>query len=184
MTIILLSGWSTAGKDTVGNILIRNLGATRMAFADVLKEMVAKEYEFPIFWTRSEIGKQTRLPCGYTVRELLIKRGQEIREEMRDPGFFARGVASKFATCPNYIVITDWRLPCEYDVVLEACRESGRKLITARVNRVGLDTSPVKDSTTEHQLDNWPFDIQITNAGTNLADLEFEVMNQIATRVE
>ncbi len=53
MTVILLSGWSTAGKDTVGSILIRNLNATRMAFADVLKEMVAKEYGFPMFWTRT-----------------------------------------------------------------------------------------------------------------------------------
>ncbi len=118
------------------------------------------------------------------MRELLIKRGQEIREEMCDPGFFARSVASKFSSCSNYIVITDWRLPCEYDVVVEACRQAGLRLLTVRVNRIDLLTSPVEDTTTEHQLDNWPFDIQIMNTGTNLGDLEFEVMKQIATRVE
>jgi hypothetical protein len=184
MTILLLSGWSTAGKDTVGEILVRSLGARRLAFADTLKEMVAAEYGFPIFWTRTEIGKQTMLPCGYTVRELLIKRGQEIREEMNDPGFFAHGVRSKIATCPNHIVITDWRLPCEYDVINETCYATKQQLITIRVVRDGLTTSPIEDTLTEHQLDNWPFDIYIKNPGTNLAELELEVMNQIISRVE
>lgn len=184
MTVLLLSGWSTAGKDSVGEILVRTLGAKRLAFADVLKEMVAEEYGFPLFWTRTEIGKQTKLPCGFTVRELLIKRGQEIREEMKDPGFFARGVASKFSNYPNYIVITDWRLPCEYDVVHEACRVYGRQFLTIRVEREGLTNSPIEDQTTEHQLDTWAFDIRIKNPGTNLADLELEVMNQILARVE
>jgi hypothetical protein len=44
--VIALSGWKRSGKDTAAEVLIQN-GYTRVAFADVLKDMVAEEYSIP-----------------------------------------------------------------------------------------------------------------------------------------
>jgi hypothetical protein len=46
MKIIAISGWKRSGKDTAANLLISN-GYERVAFADVLKDMVAQEYNIP-----------------------------------------------------------------------------------------------------------------------------------------
>ena len=46
MKVIAISGWKRSGKDTAANLLISS-GYERVAFADVLKDMVAKEYNIP-----------------------------------------------------------------------------------------------------------------------------------------
>jgi len=46
MKIVAISGWKRSGKDTAAEILISE-GYKRVAFADVLKDMVAKEYDIP-----------------------------------------------------------------------------------------------------------------------------------------
>jgi hypothetical protein len=43
-TIIALSGWKRSGKDTAAEYLITTYGAKRIAFADPLKDSVAKEF--------------------------------------------------------------------------------------------------------------------------------------------
>ena len=53
MTILLLSGWSTSGKDMVASLLKEQYGFQRYAFADILKEIVAGEYLFPVEWAHS-----------------------------------------------------------------------------------------------------------------------------------
>jgi hypothetical protein len=47
MKVVAISGWKRSGKDTAANYLVEEYGATRVAFADVLKDMVAKEYNIP-----------------------------------------------------------------------------------------------------------------------------------------
>jgi hypothetical protein len=42
--IIALSGWKRSGKDTVADYLVKTHGFKRLAFADPLKESVAKEF--------------------------------------------------------------------------------------------------------------------------------------------
>jgi hypothetical protein len=46
MKVIAISGWKRSGKDTAAAYLVSN-GYTRAAFADVLKDMVAAEYNIP-----------------------------------------------------------------------------------------------------------------------------------------
>lgn len=46
MKVIALSGYKRSGKDTAAEVLIQN-GYTRVAFADVLKDMAAEEYGIP-----------------------------------------------------------------------------------------------------------------------------------------
>lgn len=184
MKVLLLSGWSTSGKDTVGKILEKEFKAFHFAFADILKEIVAQEYNFPVNLTHSEKGKQTVLANGKTIRELLIKRGQEIRKEKNDTGYFSRIVAkqiqnlSLMAKPPKLVVVTDWRLPIELDIVKSIL---SYPVYTVRIQREGLTQSPIKDSETESQLDNYNFDYVIENDGVSLETLKMEVLKKLGT---
>jgi cytidylate kinase len=42
--IVAVSGWKGSGKDTAAKILVEKYGFRRVAFADVLKDMVADQY--------------------------------------------------------------------------------------------------------------------------------------------
>jgi len=53
-------------------------------------------------------------------------------------------------------------------------------IITIRVVLNGQETSYVKDSLTEHELDNFPFDITIVNNGRFWKELEDEIMKKLA----
>jgi hypothetical protein len=47
MKVIAISGWKRSGKDTIAAQLIEKYGFTRVAFADPLKDSVAREYGIP-----------------------------------------------------------------------------------------------------------------------------------------
>ncbi len=172
MIVFLLSGWSGSGKDAVGQLL-RGYGVHRKAFADPLKRQVAQELQVPLQWMHTQEGKQM-IVQGKTIREHLIQRGQEIRRERGDPGYFAwqicldildeelQHINDKY-TNPQRYVITDWRLPEE----LETIRRLGLdvEIVKVRVNRSAMPIV-VQDSYTEHQLDNYPFDVVLDNQGT------------------
>jgi hypothetical protein len=187
MKLYLLSGWSGSGKDTVGRILVEKYNFQRFAFADVLKEMVAVEFGFPVEWAHTEAGKQTVIPeTGKTVRQLLIQRGQELRTEKGDLGYFARGVATNIQNLmyrnnpAEGIVITDWRLPVEYETLNQCVHYP---IVKVRVHRWGQYTSPVGDSETEHQLDTWTFDCIVQNLGNGMRDLEIEVSQKLIPKL-
>jgi dephospho-CoA kinase len=184
MTVLLLSGWSTSGKDTVAALLQEYYGFQRYAFADILKEIVAEEYQFPVEWAHSEAGKQKipLLGAGKTVRELLILRGQGIREEKKDPGLFARLVAEKIQQTSNHAVITDWRLPIELET-LETILPP-ETLLKIRIQRNGLCSSPVSDSFTETQLDSYPFDFTLKNPGTSREALFQQIQQTLIPTLE
>jgi hypothetical protein len=183
MVVLLLNGWSTSGKDTVAALLQQYYGFQRYAFADALKELVADEFVFPVEWAHSETGKLKKplLGGGRTVRELLITRGQEIREQRKDPGLFARIVAEKIQQTSAPVVITDWRLPIELET-LET--EIQRTLLKIRIQRNGLSKSPVQDTLTESQLDSYPFDFMLENPGTSLTDLFQNVQYTLIPYIE
>ena len=179
MIIYLLSGWSGSGKDTVASFL-KTYGFQRYSFADELKRMVADEFQFPYELTQTQEGKQQLVgTTGKTVRDLLIQRGKEIKLERHDPGFFATIVVHKLLKeTPEKVVITDWRLSVEYDVLKQSL-ENVAKLVTIRVKRLTQTCSPVNDAVTEHELDEFPFDIILENKGTRLEELEEEVSKKL-----
>lgn len=176
--VLLLSGWSGSGKDAVGTILTKKYGYKRLAFADYLKELVASEYSIPLEWTYTEEGKGKIVRDGLRVRDILIKRGQEIRKENTNEAFFAEKVAKQIIDEHTYVegfVITDWRLPIEYYTIEKACNMIGIKVYKVRVKRNGQFTSPVNDQLTETSLDRWVFDTYIYNSGDSIANLQKEI---------
>lgn len=182
--VILVAGWSGAGKDTVGKVIQHKWGCPRYAFADVLKEMVVEEYKFPFKWTQTQQGKQWLLPHGETVRQVLIRRGQEIRAQHNDPGFFARIVAQKIkhaleTTEFKTFVITDWRLPVELLTLEQELTALGVTFRKVRVIREGQTESPIPDKTTEYQLVDYIFDEVIENNGKSFQTLEAQVVEKL-----
>lgn len=47
MKVLAISGWKQGGKDTSAEYLIEKYGATRVSFADPLKDLAAAEYDIP-----------------------------------------------------------------------------------------------------------------------------------------
>jgi phosphomevalonate kinase len=178
MFVLFLSGWSGAGKDTVAFLLQKRYGFQRLAFADPLKEIVARELCLPVNLLHTQEGKAMKLLSGETVREVLIRRGQEIRAAAKDPGFFAKCVADSILNddrMPTGYVISDWRLMVEFETLT---RHLGRgyTVLTARVYRQGQTKSPVASTYTEHGLDSIQFDITLENPGTSLEALEKKII--------
>ncbi len=181
--VILISGWSGAGKDVIGTILQTKWKYKRLAFADELKRLICDEFKFPLEWTTTQEGKQTLVPAtGKTVRQLLIQRGQEIRAEKDDPGYFARVVGNQILQqfqSANGFVITDWRLPIEISTLESMLAPCGILILKARVHNSTQTESPVKDSTTEHQLERYIFDAHIQNDGVSYDALVKEVEEKL-----
>ncbi len=182
--VFLISGWSGSGKDTVGKILQSKYNFQRLAFADVLKKMVADEFQFPVVYCFSETGKQMKITPEKTVRDLLIQRGQEIRVEKGDPGFFAKIIANQIQQIsansikPAGIVITDWRLPIEIETLEKYLQNP---IVKIRIQRSNMLKSPVQDQETESQLDFWSFDIILENVDGDLQNLEKVVKEKLRT---
>ncbi len=181
--VVLVSGWSGAGKDAVGSILQRKWGFKRLAFADELKRLICEEFNIPAEWTTTQEGKQKIEPTtGKTVRQLLIQRGQEIRAEKGDPGYFARCVGNQILEqirLAKGFIITDWRLPIEISTLESMFAPHGIRIIKARVYNSIQTESPVKDSTTENQLERYIFDAHIQNDGVSYEALEKEVEQKL-----
>lgn len=178
MILLLLNGWSGAGKDAVAGLL-QERGFQRLAFADPLKEIVAKELGLPLDTLHSQEGKQRMLPSGKTVRQMLIQRGQELRKD--NPGLFAQCVARQIELddrIPTGYVIPDWRLPIEILTLQQRLPEHLYTILTVRVNRAN-HSSPVGDAYTEHQLDTYPFNIELENPGTTLEALQQELVKKL-----
>ena len=183
--IVLLHGWSGAGKDMVGKILCDRYGFQRLAFADELKRIICEEYDFPIEWTQTQEGKQRIIPStsGQTVRQILIQRGQEIRAEQNDPGFFATFICNiiltKIKEGSEKIVITDWRLPIEFSTLESMFASHYCKLLKVLVRNKQQTESPVQDQTTEYQLQKYIFDARIENDGQSLQTLQAEIEQKL-----
>ena len=175
-TIVLLRGYSGAGKDTVGNVLVSKHGFRRFAFADGLKQMIAHEYGCSLATLHSPTGKQEI--CGETGeswREIMIRVALEAKHT--DADVFAGLCMTEMRMAkPDRAVITDWRFPNEYDVLKRAF--PGARLVTVEVRR--HNESPVDDESEHALADVWP-DFTVDNTG-DLAVLEATV-DALAARI-
>lgn len=160
--ILLLAGWSAAGKDTLGRRLAGH-GFTRFAFADAVKDRAAEVYRFDRGLADTEEGKRTVLvhvAAGFTVRDALIRFGENEKVAHGKEVWsrrLAEAIAVAAAAGASRIVVTDWRFPEEL-VELQRLLGGGVDLYPLRVTRPGQRVSPVA-SMTEYALSGFPMPV-------------------------
>jgi hypothetical protein len=168
-TLIGVSGYAQAGKDSIGAVLCDGWGFERVGFADALKAVLEStdpavdEVVAPLGWEDAKRAYPHE-PWDHTVRDLLQRLGVAVREHV-DPDAWVTAALRGLKPGGAY-VITDLRFPNEY----EAIRERGGQVW--RVTRPG--TAPVNAHVSETALDGHQFDETIVNDGT-LADLAVRV---------
>ena len=166
--LIGLSGYAQSGKDSVAEVLVRDFGFTRVAFADKIKEFL---YEMDL------------LVHGVNIQTLVSTWGWDktkenfwVRRLLQDVGVSARTVFGEDfwvnqalrPGLPEKVVVTDVRFPNE----MQAIWALNGKIW--RVERPGI--GPVNDHISEHAIKDEPVDLHINNTGT-LEDLEKTVHN-------
>lgn len=183
--LLILSGWSQSGKDSVADYLQNYYGFKRFAFADALKTMCCRMLNIPSDSFKTQEQKAMHIPgvsSDLSRREFSIKFAKWFLTTTGDYGYFAKSIIKELKTAISKgqnCVITDWRLPIELEVVRKelALLLVGRKLelYTVRVQRLNQTESPVQESVTEHTLDTAEFDILFQNPGTSQVELKENV---------
>ena len=162
-----LVGYSQSGKDTVADILVKNYGYTRVAFADKIREFL---YDLNPMVACS--------PTGY-LQDLVnlvgwdaAKQEPQVRRLLQDLGNSARKTIDEnvWVTLAlgnidvnQRVVITDVRFENEAMMI----KLMGGQLW--RVKRVGV--GPVNDHVSESELEGYKVDQIFVNNGT-IEDLE------------
>ena len=174
MKIILLSGWSGSGKDTVADYLVARHNYKKFAFANPLKNLAAELYKFPRELADSQEGKQQLWPVGYskkTIRQILIDLALFDKSRFGDDIYAIEtmGHISKESSDSN-IVISDTRYLNEIRVILEFAIKEKHQFEVWRISFRDRDESPV-DDISEHILDTYRADVYISNPGDSLENL-------------
>lgn len=167
--IINISGKARHGKDTVCQLLIKELAnhqdsAIRIAYADYLKHLAKTAYH----WNGVK---------DETARTLFQDLGGRVRTQ--DPNFWVRIVeltTSKIFE-ERFIIIPDARYPNE----IEYWGKRGYPVLNFRVVRPNFDnglTLEQQNHPSETALDDYIFDRVLVN--TSLEDLRKQVTNTVA----
>lgn len=158
MLVLLLAGWSGAGKDTVANQLVAEFGFQRHAFADPVKAAVAAQKQIPVEWLHDPERKKP-------YRSDLIAHGEGLRAT--DPEIWARHIAADIlraaAEGQTKFVISDWRHLSELWGLQK--KLPAATLVPILIRRPQQRTSPIPDAT-EYGLMGFPFTTMIINNGT------------------
>lgn len=165
--IILISGWVHAGKDSIAKILVESYDFQKVAFADPIKQQVAKDLEIPLEWCYDQERKAAFLPNNpeRTLREELIRVAEGARAT--DKEIWARAVGEKIQKAiqrgKRKFVISDWR-HLEELWALQKCIPNAC-IVPTRIERPSQLVSPVPDWT-EYSLLGFPFWKVFRNTGT------------------
>lgn len=159
--ILLLTGYSGAGKDTVGDYLTSNYNFKRYAFADVLKKRFSLKYNLPTYLLASQSGKKEIVNINNTnksIREHLIDYAQYKRS--KDPDIWANLLLYQIQfNNPKLVCITDWRQLNELTVLKNNL--PNYKIYTIKI--INNNTTP---NFTDDFLDSYKTDFIIHNNGT------------------
>jgi hypothetical protein len=167
--VIMASGLISSGKDTLADLLVKFKGYKKFSLASVLKKFASEKYGFDENLCHTQEGKKTIVFAGKTVRELLIIESEAAKA--MDKYYFA----DKVIKCilqddSSKIVISDFRFPEEY----LRFKEFFSDVKTVKVVRASVKP---QDFASEHQLDNFLFDLEISNDGS-LKDFENYIISE------
>lgn len=113
MKVLAISGWKGSGKDTLAAYLIEKYGATRVSFADPLKDMAAEEYGIDRASLDNPAQKEApikdmpvdprdaygRMIAEFLVREFRTARGVQVNKfEYQGDTFLGEGFVQLYWT--------------------------------------------------------------------------------------
>jgi hypothetical protein len=178
MRIILLTGWSESGKDTVADILVKEYRFKKYAFADPLKDLCASLYGFPRELANTQEGKRNTWQVGTnmkTIRQLLLETALVDRARFGDD-IYAREILERILLdMPENVVISDLRYYTEI-----ACFKQMPFEIW-KVVREDQTNSPVQDPS-EHMLETLNPNQTIMNDGKSMENLRQKVSEAFSRR--
>jgi len=174
MKIILLSGWSGSGKDTVADYLVARHNYKKFAFATPLKDLASELFGFPRELADSQEGKRQLWRVGYskkTIRQILLDLALLDKSQFGND-IYANEIATQISkeSPDSNIVISDMRYLNEIRVILEFAMKEKHEFDVWRINLRDRNESPV-DDISEHVLDTYRADVYISNPGNSLENL-------------
>jgi hypothetical protein len=161
--ILGLSGYARSGKDTIASYLVEKYGFTRMAFADPMREALLRldphitlsGMSVPLSTAVKGLGWEALKEDSQEVRQLLQRMGTEVGREMFGEDVWVDYLMRQ-AHQYDRVVVSDVRFHNE-------ARAIHRTLGSVwRIDRPNVEAA--NDHISEHDLDDYPFDIYLTNA--------------------
>jgi dephospho-CoA kinase len=182
MKIIIMTGWSNSGKDTVGQYLVKKHGFKRLAFADEIKDLASELYGFPRHLADTQGGKETRWRVGYgekTIRQILIDIALIDKRRFGNT-IYADTIVKQLSSesLDTNIVITDARYLYEIDAILQFAIHVKASCRVWQTKREGQVESPVNDMS-EYSLQTLVPDQILENTGTTPQNLLTQVEDEL-----
>ena len=169
--LIGLSGYAQSGKDSVAEVLVRDFGFVRIAFADKIKELLYEINPYFGYHLKDAVDMGAgwdKVKQNPEVRRLLQTLGVGARTVFGEDFWVKQAMAQMNDPLRYDYVVTDVRFPNE----MQAIWALNGKIW--RVERPGIGS--VNDHISEHAIKDEPVDLHINNTGT-LEDLEKTVHN-------
>lgn len=176
MALILgIAGYAHSGKDSVGDILVKNHGFQRRSVGDVVLDILAEvdpvllavDPEDPFHQHRMNLwleqnGYEATKETSADMRPMMQRLGEACRRVLGSEVL----IDATFRNCPSRMVMTSTR----YRNEAQAIKDNGG--FVWRVNRPGFGA--INDHITETDMDSWDYDLVIDNDGS-LEDLAAKV---------
>jgi|AntRauTorckE6833_2_1112554.scaffolds.fasta_scaffold05264_5 adenylate kinase family enzyme len=122
VSILLFSGFSRSGKDTIAKILIQKYNYRRFALADILKEICSNKTGIPIYHFHIDSLKDNKDENCKSPRDYCIEEGNKLAIE--DPNYLCKLLKKKIINYLQHdnnknIVITDIRRKVEQNYFIK-----------------------------------------------------------------
>ncbi len=166
MIILLIAGYAGSGKDEFAKQLMNlcenySISFKKYAFADEVKKEVSKLYGVPLENLYTQTGKASSITISTgetkTLRQLLIEHSAYMKS-LYGNEYWAQIVSKEIDTGKDLIILSDWRYNSEIETINAYFHD--HTIVKIRIVRPLLK---VLEDSSEHELDNYKFDIVINN---------------------
>lgn len=184
MKLIVLTGWSESGKDTVADILVKKYYFKKYAIASPLKDLCSRLYGFPRELADTQEGKKTIWQVGHkskSIRDLLLETALLDKSRFGESIYIDEVLQQISNENPQNAVITDLRYFPELDAIKTYVEQNGDFLEVWKIIRQNQTESPVKD-VSEYALITLNPHAILVNDGISLETLEQTVSEAITRK--